>query len=67
MLPSIWTIEQPIDDLGKMSKPLVKKYRRELKNLLVNLQIYLDALNAGATPVQIQRGFIHQEPHGRTR
>ena len=64
MLRSIWTIEQPIDDLDKMSKPLVKKYRRELKNLLVNLQIYLDALNAGATPVQIQRGFIHQEPHG---
>ena len=64
MLPSIWRIEEPIDDLGKMSKPLVKKYRRELKNLLVNLQIYLDALNAGATPLQIQRGFIHQEPHG---
>ena len=64
MLRSIWTIEQPIDDLGKMSKPLVKKYRRELKNLLLNLQVYLDALNAGATPVQIQRGFIHHEPHG---
>ena len=64
MLRSIWTIEQPIDDLGKMSKPLVKKYRRELKNLLVNLQTYLDALNAGATPAQIQRGFLHQEPHG---
>lgn len=64
MLRSTWTIEQPIDDLGKMSKPLVKKYRRELKNLLVNLQIYLDALNAGGIPIQIQRGFIHQEPHG---
>ena len=64
MLRSTWTIEQPIDDLGKMSKPLVKKYRRELKNLLINLQTYLDALNAGAKPVQIQRGFIHPEPSG---
>ena len=64
MLRSIWTIEQPIDDFGKMSKPLIKKYSRELKNLLLNLQVYLDALNAGAKPVHIQRGFIHQEPHG---
>jgi hypothetical protein len=64
MARSIWTIEQPIDELGKMSKPLVKKYRRELKNLLGNLQVYLDALNAGATPTQIHRGFLHQEPHG---
>lgn len=64
MLRSPWTIEQPINDFGKMSKPLVKKYRRELKNLLRNLQLYLDALNAGAAPGQIQRGFIHPEPHG---
>lgn len=53
-----------MDDFGKMSKPLIKKHRRELKNLLVNLQFYIDALNAGATPSQIQRGFLHPEPHG---
>lgn len=64
MRRSIWTIEEAIDEFGRMSKPLVKKYRRELKNLLVNLQAYLDALNEGATPVQIQRGFLHPEPHG---
>lgn len=41
-----------------------KKYRRELKNLLGNLQVDLDALNAGAMPAQIQRGFLHPEPYG---
>lgn len=64
MLHSTWTIEEPIDDFGKMSKPLVKKYRRELRNLLLNLQVVLDAFNAGASSAQIQRGFLHQEPHG---
>lgn len=52
------------DDIEKRLKKLRKSNRREVENLYVNLGKFLRALELGAHPQQIKRGFIHPEPHG---
>ena len=54
----------PHDDFQKRQKDFRKKYRREFKNALDNLDTLHKALKAGAKPQQVQRGFIRPEPHG---
>ena len=59
----MWEIERH-DDFYKRIKTFQKKYRRELQNALDNLDTFHLALQAGAKPSQIKKGFIHAEPHG---
>lgn len=59
----MWTVERH-DEFSKRFKKLCKKHRREVLNALSNLDTFHKALNAGAIPQQIQKGFIHPEPKG---
>lgn len=45
-------------------KHFAKKYRRELKAMLHNLETYLETLQTGVHPRQIRHGFTHSETHG---
>lgn len=59
----MWSLE-PHADFEKKLKLFEKKHRQELKNVLDNLDTFLKALQAGAKPQQVKRGFIHPEPRG---
>ncbi len=49
-------------EFEKWDKWYQKKRPRERGAVLVNLSRYLDALNLGTLPKQIQGGWIHPEP-----
>lgn len=59
----MWELEL-VADLQKEMKPHSKKHQQALTNVLVNLETFLDAMNAGAHPQTVQRSFIHAEPRG---
>lgn len=52
------------DEHIKSQRWYEKKRQRELRALLVNLDKFFAALEAGAKPANIQGGFIHREPQG---
>lgn len=56
--------QEPTDDFQRQLRWFEKKRPRELAAVLVNLQTYLTALNAGSQPLQIGYRFIHPEGHG---
>lgn len=52
------------EDYGKRLKKTKDIHRQEVKNVLDNLQAFLDALNSDLKPQQIVRGWLRQEPSG---
>jgi hypothetical protein len=58
----MWTAH-PSDEYSKRQKKLEKRHLRELQAVLANAQRYLQALQQGTKPKQIQGGWIHPEPH----
>jgi hypothetical protein len=59
----MWEFE-PSAEFIRRQKRWPDKYRRELRNMLDNLDTYLRALREGAKPLQIKFGFVHPEPSG---
>lgn len=51
-------------DYRKRLKTFEKTNRVDVANCLVNLQKYLDELNAGNSPKHLYRGFLHAEQGG---
>jgi hypothetical protein len=52
----------PSAEYIKRQQKLEKKYLRELQAVTGNVQRYLQALQQGTKPKQIQAGWIHPEP-----
>lgn len=57
---AMWT-PRPSDEYKKRDKWYQKKRPREWEAVLTNLARYIEALNAGTPPKQIQGGWIHPE------
>ncbi len=56
-------LAQPSDEYIKRQNKLQKRYDREVLAVTGNAQRYLQALQQGTKPKQIQAGWIHPEPH----
>lgn len=59
----MWELD-PTPEYDKKQRKWPKKHRRELTAMLNNLDTFLGALRAGATPRQAKYGFIHPERRG---
>ena len=58
----MWSVH-PSDEYIRRQRKLEKRYQREVGACAGNAERYLQSLQQGAKPKQIQGGWIHPEPN----